>query len=248
MDLIREDGSSHSPSGSDSSFLSEEPSHPISAHCPEKTVSHCDSYLPVTGPTTDTVFMKFYRNGATDPSKVLIKIFPYLDPVILNSVLRNCQGDLVRAIEILSPHSMTKLSDVRRDYTERSTERQSEQPGMRSAFSPARGMQGHKTCTYDKGPLGHLYPNCFVPLSSCDLTNHKYSVGRSYRSSFGDYFRYLTPLEQSGKVSVYSQSGTNYENNEQLKNIRIDETLICKECKSPARSDDQFCRGCGMKL
>eukprot|EP00794_Sanderia_malayensis_P013709 gene13709-15137_t len=48
-----------------------------------------------------------------DPADILLKIFPYLDPVVLRSVLVNCQGNLLKAVEILSPHSMTRLKEIK---------------------------------------------------------------------------------------------------------------------------------------
>ena len=185
-----------------------------------------------------------------DPADVLLKIFPYLDPAVLRSVLKNCHGDLLKAVEILSPHSMTRLREVRpsgKEYIE-----QPSAPFTRhiSAFSlPGRGIEQPCTCCQRTGFRGYMDN---MPAGRMELMKYKHMMQRvadhDVRSQqCRTHLNYFLSLQDANKRLANEVASRRLIRVEDSEHKSMPEP-VCFDCKAPARPQDLFCRSCGARI
>lgn len=213
---------------------------------PDKLDMTQSNLIPV--PAAPTVF--FSPEGNKDPAEVLVKIFPYLDPVILRSVLSNCQGDLLKAVEILSPHSMTRLKEVKPNHADNSDA----SPARRqfSAFQPANrcdALRPCQCCDVDS-PLG--FQQCFEKKQFEAMQQqrhlfHRFAEPEKRIHPRRSYFDYFVSLQNMNKKFLNDVAVSRFVNSDLCPRGTAEEQ-ICLECKTVSRPRDLFCRVCGARI
>ena len=201
-------------------------------------------------PSGPQMFQAASSEGSRDPGDVLLKIFPYLDPVVLGSVLKNCQGDLLKAVEILSPHSMTRLREVKPNNADYMDLPPASFARHLSAFSlPNRGIeQPPCTCCHRNGMRKYIE---FMPANRLDMLKYNHVMHRSAADHDASsqecrsHFNYFMSLQDTS--SKFMTEMPHRRPIEVSERVKIGERA-CVECKAPARPQDLFCRACGARI
>ncbi len=184
-----------------------------------------------------------------DPTEVLLKIFPYLDPVILRSVLVNCQGNLLKAVEILSPHSMTRLKEVKPNGVQSSEVARSHYARHHlSAFQPPNRFGTQMPCRCcDRNDLMHTQQPCIEKKRYSLLTrdNLHRATDQEIQPSYIDYFFSVQNTTNKYADDLSVSRPMNFERHH-LASRSFE--AICFECKTPSRPQDMFCRVCGARI
>lgn len=214
-------------------------------------------------PTAAQIFSSSASSEASrDPTDVLMKIFPYLDPIVLSSVLKNCQGDLLKAVEILSPHSMTRLREVKPNSSEHVETPPGSFARQLSAFtSPSRVTeQPPCTCCHRSPGINGIRKYAdFMPTNRHEMMKYHqmmHRIGdhdaRSHSSSNRNqecrsHMNYLFSIQDANKKFMNEISTRRHIGVENNAGMNLGGAM-CVECKSPARPHDLFCRACGARI
>ncbi|XP_065059725.1 doublesex and mab-3 related transcription factor 3, truncated-like [Rhopilema esculentum] len=206
---------------------------------------------PLPFSAASKLFASSPSESSKDPAEVLMKIFPYLDPVVLGSVLKNCQGDLLKAVEILSPHSMTRLREVKPNSKEHIEIPPATFARHLSAFSsPNRGIeQPPCTCCHRNGvrKFSDYMPSNRMEMMKYNRMMHRITDHDVRKADCRGHVNYFLSLQESSEKfanDIPPRRHIGHENNDRLS---IGEP-ICFECKAPARPQDLFCRACGARI
>lgn len=201
-------------------------------------------------PSGPQVFSAAPPESSRDPTNVLLKIFPYLDPVVLGSVLKNCQGDLLKAVEILSPHSMTRLREVKPNNTDHIDLPPASFARHLSAFSlPNRGIeQPPCMCCHRNGMRKFVE---FTPTNRLEMLKYNQMMHRiadrdTRNPECRSHINYFMSLQDAS--NKYMNEVPPRRPSEINERVKIGEPLFCVECKAPARPQDLFCRACGARI
>ena len=187
--------------------------------------------------------------SSRDPADVLLKIFPYLDPVVLGSVLKNCQGDLLKAVEILSPHSMTRLREVKPNSVDHLDVPPASFARHLSAFSmPNRGIdQPPCTCCHRSGTRKYIE---FMPTNRMEMLKYNQMMHRiadhdARNQECRSHINYFMSFQDASSKFMNEIPARRHSDSAERMNIR---ESFCLECKAPARPQDLFCRACGARI
>ena len=200
-------------------------------------------------PSATKLFSSASSESSRDPADVLMKIFPYLDPIVLSSVLKNCQGDLLKAVEILSPHSMTRLREVKPNTADHMDVQTASFARHLSAFSsPNRGIeQPPCTCCHRNGirKYAEFMPTNRMEMLKYNQMMHRIADHDARNQECRSHMNYFLSFQDASKKFMNEIPPRRHSENNDRMNMG---EPVCVECKAVARPHDLFCRACGARI
>ncbi len=213
----------------------------------ESTIESPEMSQPMESPISTASNLLRSADCNKDPSEILLKIFPYLDPTILRSVLVNCHGNLLKAVEILSPHSMTRLKEIKPKRLDgHAAASLANYARQISAFQPPSRMDpaACRCCVRGSSLHGERDRHLMSKREATLPHTAEHDLHVQQKRKYFDYFLSLQNMNKRFANSIPVSRSVGLD-------VRSRPSFVetfCSECKAPSRPQDMFCRICGARI